>query len=294
MNTRQLGPAALLALAVATAGCDGADLPNVPAPIPPLDAATWHAHGAMGQPMPALVAHRAVEGRLERTFLDAAELEILAGGRWELRASLQIWREGRWAADQARLDHGTWEGAEEGYRFRSATGDGRFTIRDPAADSLVIHLAIPGVPGLTTTTLRRASAPPLPSGGWTAARVRDRPMPDVLHRFDPDTVEGGRVVSIHLVVDSAKLELAPTGSYVHAIFASEWEGAPGGPPERRRFRHRYGDHGSWRREGAAIRLESGWLQNHRMEGALGADGVLRVRHGLTHGDEPAEFGYARW
>jgi hypothetical protein len=48
-----------------------------------------------------------------------------------------------------------------------------------------------------------------------------------------------------------------------------------------------------RRVGEQLNLESAWLQNHRITGIFGADGVLRLQHGLGHGEEPMEFGYGR-
>jgi hypothetical protein len=43
-------------------------------------------------------------------------------------------------------------------------------------------------------------------------------------------------------------------------------------------------------------LESGWLQNKRIQGdaSLGAAMPLRLNHGITHGDPPAALRYVRF
>lgn len=117
-------------------------------------------------------------------------------------------------------------------------------------------------------------------------------MPDAIYLFDPTEIDG-RLVSIHIVIDSAKLTIMPTGRYAHSTWVGEWEGEVGGPPQLLKYRTALHDHGSWQREGFDLTFDSAWLQNHRMHGTFGLDGVLRMLHGVTHEDRPAEFQYER-
>lgn len=118
--------------------------------------------------------------------------------------------------------------------------------------------------------------------------LRVRPLLGAL----PDA-DGAREVSIHFVVDSARLRLDAASGYQHVIYYSEWEGEVGGPPQVRRFQFKHGDFGEWQRNANGLGFVSHWLQNHAMQGTLGADGVLRVWHGLGHGEQASEFRYAR-
>lgn len=125
---------------------------------------------------------------------------------------------------------------------------------------------------------------------WEATHVRGAALPDVLYRFDPDVVDG-EIVSVHIILDSARLVIHDDGRYEHRIWASHWVGEPGGPPQERTLRFHHGDHGFWSDEDGALRFESNYLQNHRMTGALGASGALEMQHGFTHGDPPVSIRY---
>ncbi|HSG48667.1 MAG TPA: hypothetical protein VLA43_12680 [Longimicrobiales bacterium] len=133
---------------------------------------------------------------------------------------------------------------------------------------------------------------PSPDGTWVAQALRGAPLPAAIYVFDPDETYG-YPASVHMVVDSAHLELQADGRYLHRIWVTEWEGDVGGPPHTVRYRWPLGDHGGWSRTDGSMRLESWYLQNLVMEGAYGAPGVLELRHGLTHGDPPAPFTYRR-
>jgi hypothetical protein len=63
--------------------------------------------------------------------------------------------------------------------------------------------------------------------------------------------DDGRIISVHLIVDSAFIELRHDGTYTHAIFHSEWEGPDGGDPTARRFRCATFDFCGWARDGTA-------------------------------------------
>ena len=136
---------------------------------------------------------------------------------------------------------------------------------------------------------RPTPQPTLP-GAWGATHVRGRALPDVMYLFDPTTVDG-QDVSAHFIVDSAKLTLDSIGGYQHRLWVTQWLGEPGGPPLYPTLRFFHGDFGEWSRAGTELSFESHWLQNHRMTGTFGTDGVLRMRHGFSHGDPRVEFLY---
>lgn len=136
------------------------------------------------------------------------------------------------------------------------------------------------------------SPAPVLAGDWRAHTVHGLPVPDVIYRWDPVEMDG-RVFSTHFVLDSVFISISADGTYQHALFATEWEGDVGGPPHTKKIVYRLYDHGEWEATDGVLAFESGYLQNHRMTGSFGADGVLRMRHGLSHGDEPVDVTYAR-
>lgn len=144
-----------------------------------------------------------------------------------------------------------------------------------------------------TAPVPRPGLPPVTAvGEWRATAVRDIPLPAAAYVFDEE-VDGQRM-SIHLIVEEATLTLDANGRYVHHIRYSEWDGPPGGPPRTRRFQFAHNDFGEWSRSDVALRTLSGWLQNHAMSGELATSGdVLRLQHGLSHGDPPVSFRYVR-
>lgn len=280
-----------LLIGLAAAGCAGDTKgPNLPAP---LETAAWHVHTAESQPMPALVAHSLVQNRLQQTFLDSARLNVTAAGRWELRVFLQTWRDGTHLLDWTQQDAGAWAAADTGYVFTSELRGPRFVLQPSPADSITLRLQLDEVPGYTFVTLRRSEPrPPLP-GVWRASHVRDAQLPSAMHVIDPAELPDGRRVSVHAVIDSIFFRIDTPGTYEQRVYVSEWWGAPGGPPQTLNLRSMEYDRGDWQRHGDSIRFESGWMQNHRMQGSLGADGVLRMSHGLGHGSPPVDVRYQR-
>jgi hypothetical protein len=159
------------------------------------------------------------------------------------------------------------------------------------ADSLTLTWRIEGSAGTVDAVLRQEPPPPTPVGNWTANALANERLPARMFLWDP-FVEDGREISVHLVVDSARLALQANGRYTHRIWTSEWEGEVGGPPLRLRVRGTLTDLGGWVRTGVHLRLDSWWLQNHSLTGEFGAD-VLHMQHGLTHGEPPFPFRYVR-
>lgn len=270
--------------------CDGDRGPAGPGNRPPLAVATWHVHAADGQPLPALVGHALVDGRLQQTFLDSARLTVGADGRWEEAVHLVTWQDGELVGSWARQDVGAWTPSDSGYVFTSDVRGRRHLLPGGTPDSLRLILKIEGLPGVSLATARATPPAPAITGARRATHVGGQPLPARLYLIDLDTLYG-QPVSVHMIVDSAFLAVHANGRYVHRVWVSEWIGQPGGPPTQLNARLSHNDHGEWLRGLAAVQFESAWLQNHRMTGTIGADGVLRMQHGFTHGDPPAEFRY---
>jgi hypothetical protein len=265
--------------------------PVGPEPLPPLEPASWHVHQVGGQLLPALVAERTVGPSLERTYLDSARFIITDDGRWEQRVHLVRFLGSVPHGSALQQDAGTWAVTDSGYLFTSdAHGAGSVVAAVPV-DSLALTLRIEGTTGTVTAVLRRQPPPPTPAGDWTAAALADVPLPARIFLWDP-FVEDGREISVHLIVDSARLALHANGRYDHRIWTSEWEGDAGGPPLRLRLRSMLGDFGGWTRNGIQLQLESWWLQNHSLSGEFAND-ALHMQHGLTHGEPPFPFRYVR-
>ena len=292
---RRLTTVALAATIVAAlAGCGSDDRgPLEVDRLPPLAAQTWHVHVADGQPMPALVGHGTVDGALEQTFLDSAQVSVDANGRWEQRSWTQRFRSGDLVAHVPRIDAGVWTVTDSGYLFKSDLLGDRFVVREIPGETVNANLRIEALPGLIVAALRRAPPPASPTGAWVAGSVRGTPIPAAIYVFDPFQ-ENGRTISVHLVVDSVRLALHPNGQYRHRIWYTEWEGLPGGSWQTVRSRWTVGDFGAWTRTGNVLQLESNWIQNHRMTATFDATTrLLTMPHGLTPGDEPVAFGYRR-
>ena len=283
-----------LTVVVASAACDNdVNSPVALDPLPPLAAETWHVHTADGQALPALVAHGIVQGALEQTFLDSAQLRTTADGRWELRTWLQLFRAGELVNHVPRLDAGAWTVTDAGYQFTSDVRGPQFVLSQVPGTSITVSLQVEALPGVIVAALLRTPPPPTPTGAWLADAVHGRPIPDAIYVFDPFE-ENGRTISVHLVVDSIRLALHPTGKYRHRIWYTEWEGNPGGSWHTLRSRFALIDFGVWARTGDALELDSEWLQNHRMTGTFTATTQsLAMQHGLTHGDPPVAFRYRR-
>ncbi len=287
---RALRPLALIA---ALQACSS-DRPTAPdlTPLPPLATATWRVHQADGQPLPALVAHRLVGGQLLQTYLDSAQLEVDASGRWQQRLWMQRLRDGRFDGRFAEQDAGAWVVDGDRYRFTSDVHGERFAIRALVADSLRADLRASAVDGVMRSTLRQTAPSASPAGAWRASAVQDAPLPAPIYVFDPAVVDGD-TVSVHFLVDSAGIRLLPSGRYEHWIRYSEWHGPAGGAPTQQRFRFAWADFGTWTRNGLQVAFESGYYQNHRFSGEFAGAGPLRLQHGLSAGDPLVGLRYVR-
>jgi hypothetical protein len=278
----------LAMLNVAGSACG--DSPAGPQDDSPFRHVEWHLQRVGGLPLPALVAEEFVDGLPTRTYADSGVIEIRPDGSWQERVYHRTWRTREVVHAASTVDEGTWWATADGYRFRSTvTGDSTLAV-SIAADSIVLRRPL-GSDGAVSFTASFRPSRPAPGlvAVWRATHVKGNALPAASYVFDPAPVDGGWASS-HFIVDSARISIQPTGEYVHRIHASEWVGPVGGGPTQLRARYRLDDHGQWQRTGSSLSLESGYLQNHRMTGSF-TDGVLRLDHGLTHGDEAVEFRY---
>ncbi len=260
--------------------------------LPPLVAAVWYAHAAEGQPLPALVAHRLEQGDLVQDFLDSAQVQITADGRWTRRLWLTRYRNGSFDAPVPSQEAGTWVATDTAYIFTTEPGGVRFSLAS-LTPGQVVELPLRDVTrGYIAATVRTVPPPEMVVGTYRVTSVRGVDVPSAMYVIN-DHVEEGRTVSIHFIVDSARLVLFGNRRYEHTIHYSEWEGPNNGPPTQRRFRWRNGDFGEWRRDNTLIRFESGWLQNLRFDGTVYNRNTMELLHGLSHGDPAVPVRYSR-
>lgn len=289
LRLRFLAPA-LLSVAVAACGTDAVS--PVAEPLPPLAAATCYAHSAEGQPLPALVAHRLEGGVLVQDFLDSAQLQVTANGRWERRLRMSRYRDQVYASAVPSQEVGTWTATDTAYVFVAEPSGRRFALSSLTPGQVVPVPLRAASEGYIEATLRSVQPEPSIVGTYRVTEVRGQPAPAPIYVFH-DYPEDGRLKSIFLIVDSARVQLAGNGRYTHRIHVTEWEGPNGGAPERVRFRFVIGDFGAWTREGTLLRFTSGWIQNFTFSGTTYDAQRMELLHGLSHGDPPVPVRYAR-
>lgn len=283
------------ALFVTTTACSDSSAPAAPAPLPPLGDQAWYVHTSDGQPLPALLGHRLVNGALEQDFLDSTRLDVYADGRWEQRAWYQRFRSGTFIEARTALDAGRWVATSSSYELRAADGALRYTLGATLGAELTLNLQYAQQAGVAVSTLRRTPAPLSIVGRWRATMMNGRALP-AIYTSDSSIDAGAGLVSRHILIDSAMITLQANNRYTQEVYYSEWEGPVNGPPLARVYRENAVDFGTWNRNGLGnLLLESSWLQNKRITGEAREQEVtpLRLFHGITHGDPPAEFVYQR-
>lgn len=289
---RRLFPLTLLFSVLA---CQDGASPAAPTPLPPLEAQTWYVHVSDGQALPALLGHRLVGGGvLEQDFLDSTRFTIQANGTWEMAGWFQRFHNGAWSESGTSLDWGTWTVATSGYEFRRHTGELLYSLPSAPENALQLNLRYQGQAGVAVSTLRRDPAPVTVVSRWRAISLSGHTLP-ASYLVDSVVDVGAGPVSRHIFIDSSTVWLDANGRYRQRVHYSEWEGPAFGEPTQRLYAAAESDFGSWTLGGAAILLESGWLQNKRITGDVSgqAAGSIRLDHGITHGDEPAPLMYQR-
>lgn len=284
--------AALVAV-LALSGCS--DAPSDPAPItaPPLAASTWYVHAIGTTAVPAMVSRVSAGDHLEETVVDSATFRIIAGGRYEFQSWITVYRGWNIHVTTTWREQGSWRLTDTGYEFRSDGGDPRGIIVDVDKPERVLQLRVVTDLAVREVTLRPTLPPKTAAGAWRASAVGANPVPSTVYVFT-GVIEDGREISSHFVLDSARLQLLPSGRYLHRVWYTEWEGDVGGPPRSVRVRFYHSDFGAWSHTEGAVRLESGWIQNYRLSGTLDSPAdAVRLAHGLTPGDEVVAISYTR-
>ncbi len=265
------------------------DTPIAPTPepqLPPLATGSWYLNIADGQSLPALVAHRLVNGKVEQTFVDSAVLTVNANGTWQQSTHLNRALIGLPATDAPMIDAGTWAPTDSGYLFRSSIANRDFVIRAPGAESLRVTQRLAEYPeaGLVVGEFRRARPAGSLVATWQALSAKGSALPVLIESIPFDSA-GGRQYSWHTVLDSVHLELTSQRTYVHRVYVTGWEGEPFGPPLRRMGTLRRSDYGRWTSSPGQLRLESTLYESHTILGAIAPDGTIAVEHGLGPGED---------
>lgn len=286
-------PQRLIGLATFWLAACSSDTTNAPRePLPPLTDQRWYVQVAEGQPLPALIAHRLVDGSLEQVFLDSAIVEFTADGTWTRRFWMQRFFASELMGAEVSQVAGTWTATPDAYDLVVSPGGRRFALREAPREHAVLQLPGLGAHDVIVATIGSIAPAKGPFGSWRLTAVREQPLPSAIYVFD-NYLEQGVLKSIHLVADSARIVLHPNGRYTHRIHFTEWEGAPGGPPATIRYVWQASDFGSFTRRGALLDLASGWLNGMRLAGEFAESGPLRMQHGISHGDEWVAWRYVR-
>lgn len=122
----------LPALLVAASCGEDQSGPTDPLLLEPLESAEWFMHEADGQALPAVIAHREVDGQYEETILDIARLQVFANGTYEQRYRVRTLRDGVEVQADAVIDVGTWTARATDYLLTSGTRVRSFTIAPPS------------------------------------------------------------------------------------------------------------------------------------------------------------------
>ena len=285
----------ILALATLAACADDATVAG-PALLPPLATATWYVHTSDGQPVPALLGHRTLPGNvLEQDFLDSATFAVTADGHWEHRGYVTRYRNQVPEGPAHVQDFGTWTATPDGYEFRRWTGQLLYTLSGEVGAELQINLRYSGQAGVTVSVLRPVAPPPQATGRYRAVAMAEEPLPRV-YTSDPEIDNGTTMVSQHVFIDSAVVELLSSRRYTQRIYYSVWEGPVHGAPQLKVGSFVHDDTGTWSQEQLSVAMISAQLQNHIILGERSAEptGLLRLHHGISHGDPPVVLDYGRF
>jgi len=285
----------LLFVLLLTACADAAPTGPDGVALPPLNASVWYAHASQDAALPAKVREVNLGGVIEADYVDSLRLEIAANGTWTKAAWHHRFRDGtlhHWAAHH---ESGVWEVRDDRYVFTNSDGEEAFVLSAAPTNGVELALRYTGATPAQAFTLRSSVTPPSFHGRWRAATLEGVALPAVLYHNLHEPTPGGGASSWALVVDSAVVILLANGRYLQHIYFSEFHGEAGEQPSELFHRFYAGDRGFWVRGDNQLQLESDWLEGHAMLGAVASTGAggLTLRHGITHGDEPALFLYHR-
>lgn len=134
MNSHSLRAHRILSSAAAlmllTSACDSGGLtPAGPEALPPLATVTWEMVEADGQALPAVVAHRTLEGNvLEQSILESAVVHVDADGTYEQVFRIRTVANGVEQSNVLVQDIGVWTAGTERYALESDTRERVFEV----------------------------------------------------------------------------------------------------------------------------------------------------------------------
>lgn len=226
----------ILALGAALAACreDPATGPSpqpVPPPPPPppvLQTGTFDLTMAEGQALPAYIAHRLMDGRLEQVWVDSARLVVTTTGDYEQRIWTRTLRDGVLHVRDTWVDGGSVRLVGQTYIFTSRGGGRQLTVRTALAPVLNVTETMVGWPqaGVVVGVYARRTAPPAeqpPPTGTTRYRATDvagQTLSAIVVR-ERDVPRRGAETFVQL--DSAWVDLRTDGSYERRAYYSVWE-----------------------------------------------------------------------
>lgn len=289
----------LLAAACTDAG-RGVSLPTDPVSPPPvLTAGSWMLTEAEGQPLPAYIAHREVDGVLEQVWVDSARLDLRADGRWTQQVFTRTHRGGAFSHVEAWIDMGVTRVHEGKYRLdsenrsRVATLDNRQAGRLEVLEQFVFWAGAGQVDARYEPLTAQPPGEPVPTTErWVAMGTSQGPLPARAYFFPNEPLDGN---ATEYRLDSAVVSLRNDGTYVRRTWFSEWFSPDyrAGAPYQLVYRTMDFDHGFWSRNGQAITLLSNWIENQTLGGAWEADGRLRLHQPLSPGDDRFDVFFVR-
>jgi hypothetical protein len=249
---------------------------------------------ADGQPLPAIVAHRLVEGRLEQVVLDSARLTILPDGRFEHRSWRYTLVDASVGRREAVLEHGWVAALGDGFTLRAVSSPAVRSLRVLAADRWRVLEPVSQGAAMIDAEYRPAATvrPAALLGEWEVASIDGRPQPTFVYQVPDEEIDGARV-SVHLAVDQRTLVLHDDGRWTLRLVVTQWHGPVGGAPTVRVLRWRHQDEGRWQAEGDQVLFRSATFDGVQFT-ATAADGGLHIRDGLAGpNDPPLAFRYSR-
>jgi hypothetical protein len=274
---------------------------NQPPPPPPaLGVGTWALSQADGQPLPAYVAHRDVDGRFEQVWVDSAFIDIREDGTWSQRIFTRNYLDGELQWRTTWVDQGRSVVDGGRYRFTSYSGMRSADVDNRLEGDLEVVEKMVSWPGSGLVAARYVPyvEPPVPgdpelgTGSFRARLTEKGPLSTPVYWFPDEPAPGAATM---FLLDSAVLALRPDSTYVRRTFYSEWQAPQYREGGAFTFMARYVDfdRGRYLRDGDAITFSSDWIQNQALTGVVLSDGGVRIVQALSPGDPTFTVDYGR-
>lgn len=281
-------------LVVAACGFDRSPIgPPAEPPTPPpptLDVGSWTLSSADGQALPAYIAHRQVDGRLEQVWVDSARIDIRRDGTWTQRLWTRTHHDGVFQWRTTVVDQGSSTVDEGRYRFNSNGGMRSATVDNRVGGRLEVleQMAFWPQAGLVASRYVPHAEAPVPGDpqagvGTFRANLTDRgPLPQSVYWFPDEPSQGG---ATYYQLDSSTVSLRQDGTYVRRTWFSEWQTTDRRGGHYTLFgRYVDFDRGEYLRVGDALSFSSNWIENQTMSGTVLPGGRLKLMQSLTSED----------